>query len=631
MVTGNNSITVSSNGKQEADPPLLGANRVSPIHNDPAERRLLGMVMLLGHIPDGFDLEPNDFGLYRHHLIASAIQNHKRRGEEFGPDTVKDEMIKLGTWDMVSQGDDNCLNWMTDNLDSRTKWQTDMETVRECSRQRKTVTLGEKIATAGFQGNRAAAKFFKDELGTLLGDDETGAPAATKLFAHADTLNNLPPLEWLIPDTIPAKAYGMVSAPPNTGKSYLLNTWAMQIAQRDAVLYCLEEGFDEMQNRRKAYAQFFKVGSGALYYYHPDELEDGTIPKINLFTGENVPALIAFAQQVKAKLIIIDPYRDFVLGSVENSNDDAGVIKARVRQIIRATGATVLVAHHTNKEGNGYSGAGAIMGAVDFAYDLSSDGDVLTLEINKARDFDKRTIDPRAYRTVAVTLPDGATNQVLMPANRVVQTVFDKLPTLQRSILEALAMAVFDQGARVNDLMQYLPTVAKREIYRASNKLIELGFAKKDGRFDPYVITEAGKRKVSQSTKPDDNTVSQGFSEVSQDFSRDSFSVSQVCHTPLGVTNGENNANRENGKSHAMPVVELKAYQKAAKVELTSSITDDDLYRLYAYVPKDRRDCFEETIGWQLIPRLYDLLEQRGEPTLRTLDFSAFNEGRVGS
>lgn len=92
--------------------------------------------------------------------------------------------------------------------------------------------------------------------------------------------------------------------------------------------------------------------------------------------------------QTGAGLVIVDALADVMLGGDENSVQDTQPVFHHLRSIAEATGAAIMVVHHSNKAG-GYRGSTAIPGAVDLALQVSavSEGGPLKIETVKARDI----------------------------------------------------------------------------------------------------------------------------------------------------------------------------------------------------------------------------------------------------
>ncbi|MCT1353841.1 MULTISPECIES: AAA family ATPase [unclassified Gordonia (in: high G+C Gram-positive bacteria)] len=78
----------------------------------------------------------------------------------------------------------------------------------------------------------------------------------------------------------------------------------------------------------------------------------------------DVAEAAALAEQFHAALVILDTRSKCTIGMEENSNTDQAKAVAAAEQISEASGATVLVIHHTGRDGNNPRGATAWDGGV---------------------------------------------------------------------------------------------------------------------------------------------------------------------------------------------------------------------------------------------------------------------------
>ncbi|MGV8991282.1 MAG: helicase RepA family protein [Thiobacillus sp.] len=184
-----------------------------------------------------------------------------------------------------------------------------------------------------------------------------------------------PPIRWILVDALPAGIVGIVVAPGGTGKSWwliqmgvsvatgmaLAGTW--EIGSVGGVLMFLAED-DEAQLHRRLFHLVEEI---------PVSQRDAVVAGIrkNLFiasrVAENnlltsgdpyskevqqtqlVDQLIATARQIpELQLIVFDPASRF-RGGDENASQDATRFVEALERVAKATGATVLVAHHSNK------------------------------------------------------------------------------------------------------------------------------------------------------------------------------------------------------------------------------------------------------------------------------------------
>ncbi|MDP2849359.1 MAG: AAA family ATPase [Humidesulfovibrio sp.] len=193
-------------------------------------------------------------------------------------------------------------------------------------------------------------------------------------------LKTVPPeIAWLILDSLLRKTFGLIVAPPGTGKSFFALQLLAAIAagkglfgyhfvprENGAVLgvFC-EEDADILNVRVKT------VVKRMLESIHDETQREMISERIenNMFTypgfGENLlllkndgksiaeseefNLLTEFAKGIEnLSLIVIDPMSR-VYGQDENSNSIASIFCTLMERLAHETGATVLCVHHTNK------------------------------------------------------------------------------------------------------------------------------------------------------------------------------------------------------------------------------------------------------------------------------------------
>lgn len=179
---------------------------------------------------------------------------------------------------------------------------------------------------------------------------------------------NRPP--ELINGYVPSSGVMVLAGAPGTGKSFTALSWAAAIAEgsqwfgraarKAAVLYVLGEGYSCFGDRVEAWET---VNGREI----PEDLTyvDGLMFGINLKDPYSVQQLIERINEVPTGLVIFDTFS--VLARVDSENDNAEVaqVMANAHTIARATGATVMLIHHTTKTSGSVRGASAFVGNAD--------------------------------------------------------------------------------------------------------------------------------------------------------------------------------------------------------------------------------------------------------------------------
>ncbi len=186
---------------------------------------------------------------------------------------------------------------------------------------------------------------------------------------------NAPAQRWLLVDFLPAGVVGIVVAPGGTGKTWwllqlsasvvtgLLLAGRWEVAATGSVLLLSAEDDDGQLHRRieRLVQQLALTADPEIIARLRDKLI--VVPRIgddNLLTSTDphtrevgmtllLDRLIAAAKLIPdLALIIIDPANRF-RGGDENAAEDTARFVQALERIAKATGATVVVAHHSNK------------------------------------------------------------------------------------------------------------------------------------------------------------------------------------------------------------------------------------------------------------------------------------------
>lgn len=200
---------------------------------------------------------------------------------------------------------------------------------------------------------------------------------------------------WLIKDVLPKAGVVVVYGAPGSGKTFAtldmafavargLPEWHGRKARQGAVVYVAGEAFSGVRRRVAAYKAEHEVNGAPLGVI-------GDVP--NLFTNEDDARRVAeqiqsFSNSIgePVELVILDTLAAVAAGMDENAVKDMSHVLGQAKQIGDATGATVLVVHHTNKSGE-MRGSTALLGAADAVLGVESRGKgARTILVEKQKD-----------------------------------------------------------------------------------------------------------------------------------------------------------------------------------------------------------------------------------------------------
>jgi len=173
---------------------------------------------------------------------------------------------------------------------------------------------------------------------------------------------------WLIPDVLQRNALIQLFGEPGTGKSLLALDIALCVAaQQQNVVYVAAEAPDEHIPRLAAWEGYYRQSPDHLYFWlHPLELANRS----------NVAEFVGAIRALNAMpaLIIIDPLASCMVGLEENATGDMVRAIESLNLLRAATGAAILIVHHTGWERKHERGSSALRAACRVVLKLSANG-----------------------------------------------------------------------------------------------------------------------------------------------------------------------------------------------------------------------------------------------------------------
>lgn len=178
------------------------------------------------------------------------------------------------------------------------------------------------------------------------------------------------PQSWLIKGVLPKATVGMLFGEPSAGKSFVALDMAFDLAtggqwrglktKKCRVVYVVAEGASGFKKRVRAICKQRGVAPEAL----PIQFVQDAPNLLEKSDALDLSRVIAGG--VGADLVIVDTLAQVTPGANENSGEDMGRAMNHCKGISRATGAMVLLIHHTGKDASkGARGWSGLKGAVD--------------------------------------------------------------------------------------------------------------------------------------------------------------------------------------------------------------------------------------------------------------------------
>ncbi len=222
------------------------------------------------------------------------------------------------------------------------------------------------------------------------------------------------PVAWLIRSYIEEDALAVLYGPPGKGKSFFALDVSCCIAtgtpfhghdvKPGAVFYIAGEGHNGLARRLRAWAQHNNCDMPSLLFVSeaPTDLSSAT----NAAKVAEAVQQLADATGESPVLIVIDTMaRNF--GGDENSATDVGNFVRNADALRRHWKATVLIVHHSGKDGEkGARGSSALKGAADAEYEVSRSDEDKLIRLTPRKMKDAEEPPPLAFELVGVPVRD---------------------------------------------------------------------------------------------------------------------------------------------------------------------------------------------------------------------------------
>lgn len=310
----------------------------------------------------------------------------------------------------------------------------------------------------------------------VLADDaaasETTSAAPEKMRfqpTHCDEFAQFVATEWIIKGVLPRAELGIVFGESGSGKTFKVLDLAMAVAtgaewrqravHQGAVVYVAAEGSGGFRKRLRAHAQHHGLDLAGVPLY--------VIPAApNLLQKADALDVCRAVNSlgVKTSLVIIDTLAQTTAGGNENSGEDMGLALSHCKGIHKATGAMVLLVHHSGKDtSKGARGWSGLRAACDVELEVTRFDQERVLALTKQKDGDDMLEFGFKLTTVSLGFDsdgDEITSCVAEPTDAAVQRkargTGKKLGHNERLVLRTMGemMAGEGEGAQVGALIE---------------------------------------------------------------------------------------------------------------------------------------------------------------------------------
>jgi hypothetical protein len=305
---------------------------------------------------------------------------------------------------------------------------------------------------------------------------------ASRLLTYAHLVAMEPP-EPLIDGVLYRDSLAVLFGAPGSYKTFVALDWALCVAaglpwqardvHRGGVLYVAGEGSAGMGPRVEAWVE----GFGA----DPPDGRFLLFPEpVNLLDPAQVGDVAEWGAVHKPTLVVIDTLARSMVGGDENSARDMGVAIDGAERIRMASGGTVLLVHHTGKDGIDVRGSSALRGAANTMVKVENEGRIVRL-VNQApagKQKDAVPFDTVSLRAETIHLARGGESVVLRAFEGPAQTAAAK------RYIEAVRGALADDFAQTGASRKVLcehTGLSESLVSRAANALLKLGAITNEG------------------------------------------------------------------------------------------------------------------------------------------------------
>ncbi len=302
-------------------------------------------------------------------------------------------------------------------------------------------------------------------------DDTPAAPKQRFEVLSLAQFTNAPPTSYFIKGVLPKAELIVLYGESGSGKSFAILDMAMSIARgiewrglrtRQArVVYVAAEGAGGFRTRLTAYGTHNGIDINTLPF--------GVIHAApNLMAKDEAvdiaKAVLAFGG---ADLIIVDTFAQTMPGANENAGEDVGLALKHCKGIHKATGAAVLLIHHSGKDASkGARGWSGLRAAADAEIEVTRDKEMRCLRVSKQKDGEDG--QEFGFKLLPVLLgldDDGDTIQSCIVGACEVQRGADgsmrKLGKVEKIVVEVVGEIAAFQSAGI-EIKAVLDEVVKR-------------------------------------------------------------------------------------------------------------------------------------------------------------------------
>lgn len=326
------------------------------------------------------------------------------------------------------------------------------------------------------------------------GRDELPEPTYTdrlrSALVYGDDIFNLKPPAPLVAGMLDLDTLALLYGPSGSTKTFVAldlalsvgtGTWWMgRAVEEGPVLYVVAEGLGGLGARVEAWQHQRQVWTCGRTVWLPRAVSLMDIGAAN--------ALAHLVGEIGPKLVVVDTLARCMGGGDENTARDIGIAVEAAEHIRRASGACVLLVHHSGKdETAGARGSSALRAAVATELECRHADGTTTLKQTKQRDHE--TAEPMRLTLVQVGESCALTR---------CRGEDESLPAGALRMLAELDAIATEDGVS-SKVWMVSSGVAERSFYRWQKGLLDNEYCHKEGSKAQarYTVTDLGKEVLS--------------------------------------------------------------------------------------------------------------------------------------
>lgn len=340
--------------------------------------------------PATASFDPDDFMAGREPKLGLTVEQMSELLDALDPDMGREDWIRVGmALHHECEGDDTGFDLWHDWSEMGGKYPSE-EALRQQwdsferrkGSGRRQITMASVIKMAREAGQPRPSLATADVLKSVVAETEAYSGGATPAdfdgrfsIVHASDALSRPPISWLIKNVIPKADLGVLFGASGSGKTFVALDLAMAIARgvswrghrvtRARVLYVAAEGGGGLGKRISAYCRKNGLTLAdidlSIMYAAPNFMSREDITDVQR----------AIAAAGGFDVIFIDTFAQVTPGANENAAEDMGHALANARALGEASGAMIILVHHSGKDASkGSRGWSGIKAAADFQLEI---------------------------------------------------------------------------------------------------------------------------------------------------------------------------------------------------------------------------------------------------------------------